>query len=212
MTGKSAKNNPQGRSRQTARAWNDRFLKILKRDYRNLDPLVASILENPRVAQTCAMLIRAYVDKGVTDWLYKDRKIRGDKHKKRLDTAIAGIKEAISLYGDRGNKEKAVYLSRLAGELVAERERCKEAFSTKRHGRDRAHFILYECQSFLESQLGKRPTYATLANLVTACFEADGNLPDEPVTEEHVRRNLENFTSRNSAAAAVINSLAGWRS
>ena len=66
MTGKSGRNNPQGRSRQNARAWNDRFLKILKRDYRDLDPVVASLLENPRVAQTCAMLIRAYVDKGVT--------------------------------------------------------------------------------------------------------------------------------------------------
>ncbi len=200
-----------GQSNNHSGAWNDRFLKILKRDCRDLDPVVASILENARAAQMCAMLISAYVDKGVTDWLYKDRKIRGDKHKKRLETAIAGINEAISLRGDRGFKDEALYLSRLAVELTAELERSQEAFGTKRHGRDRAHFILYACQSFLEIQLGQRPTYATLANLVNAGFEADGNLPQGPVTEEHVRKNTENFVSRNPAAAAVIDSRAGRR-
>jgi hypothetical protein len=102
MIRKSSKKNPQDH----ASAWNDRFLKILKRDYRNLDAAVASILRNARVAQICAMLIRAYIDKGVTDWLYKDRKIRGDKYKKRLDAAIAGINEAISLYGIADDREK----------------------------------------------------------------------------------------------------------
>jgi hypothetical protein len=199
------------RSSHNAKGWSDRFLSILKRDYRKLDPVVASILENDRVAHVCAMLIRAYVDKGITDWLYKDRKIRGDKHKKRLDTAIAGINEAVSLYEDRGRKEDVVYLSRLAAELREQRERSEEAFATKRHGRDRAHLILYECQAFLQSQLGQRPTYATLANLVNAGFEADGNLPAEPVTEEHVRKNLENFVSRNPEAVALINARAGRR-
>src|SRR5258708_3850792 len=174
-----------GRSNKHSGAWNDRFLKILKRDYRNLDPAVASILKNTRVAQICAPLVRAYVDKGVTNWLYKDRKIRGDKHKKKLDTAITGINEAISLRGDRGFKDEALYLSRLSVELAGERERSKEAFGTKRHGRDRAHSILYECQSFLESQLGQRPTYSTLANLITAGFDAHGTLPHDPVTAEH---------------------------
>jgi hypothetical protein len=223
MTRKSIKNNAQrvhasgapgratDRASQNSKGWSARFLSILKRDYRKLDPVVASILENDRVAQICAMLIRDYVDKGMTDWLYKGRKIRGDKHKKKLDTAIAGINEAVSLYGDRGRKEEALYLSRLAVELAEERERSEEAFATKRHGRDRAHLILYECQTFLQSQLGQRPTHATLANLVNAGFEADGNLPKDPVTEEHVRKNLENFASRNPAAAAVIDALAGRR-
>jgi hypothetical protein len=76
-------------------------------------------------------------------------------------------------------------------------DRCELAFATKRHGRDRAHSILSECRSFLEERLGKSVTYVTLANLVNAGHEADGKTPEEPITEEHIRKNLTAFRNNN---------------
>src|SRR5438309_599666 len=91
--------------------WDDRFIATLKRDYSNLDGVVAAILKNEPLARMCAVKISNSVDKDISDWLYKTRKARGAKHKKRLEIAIAGINEAIDFYGERGRHAEAMYLS-----------------------------------------------------------------------------------------------------
>jgi len=98
---------------------------------------------------------------------------------------------------DRGNEGWAALLGVLADEFSEELGRCKQAFGTKRRGRDRDHSILYECHSFLESELRRPVTNRTVASLVTAGFEADGNHLKEVVTEEEVRKNLSYFKSKN---------------
>jgi hypothetical protein len=184
-------------------AWDERFIDVLKRDYQNLDGAIAAILKNEPLVRMCAVKMSTYIDKDVSNRLYKERKARGAKHKKSLEIAIAGLKEAISLYRERGRQKEAVYLGCLAAELSGELGRSKEAFGTKRHGRDRSHLILYDCKLFLESVLGHRITYSTLANLVNASFEADGKAPEDPVTEEQLRKNLETFQDRNPTAVAL---------
>jgi hypothetical protein len=183
--------------RKNQREWDSRFIGLLKRDYLNLDAVISTILKDERLSLVCAMNIRSYVDKGVTTWIYEQRKARGAKHKKQLEIAIAGLRAAVGLSMNRGNQELTSHLGMLADEFSRELGRCKEAFATKRHGRDRAHSILYQCQLFLESQLAQPVTFVTLANLVNAGYEADGNLPEEPVTEEQIRKSLANF-KRNS--------------
>jgi hypothetical protein len=183
--------------------WDDRFIDILKRDYITLDSVVVTISKNESMARICADKIRSYVDKDISDRLYKARKMRGAEHKKRLETAIAGINEAIGLYRDLGRQTETVYLSTLAVELAAQLGKCKEAYGTKRHGRDRSHLGLYDCQLFLESALRRRITYTTLAHLVNAGFEAHRKPTKEPITEEQLRKTLEYFKTRNPAAVVL---------
>jgi hypothetical protein len=64
--------------------------------------------------------------------------------------------------------------------------------------------ILHDCKVFLESVLGHRITYSTLANLVNAGFEADRKPLKDPVTEERLRKNLEAFRDRNPEAVDLI--------
>lgn len=199
MAQKRSKHDPKRRTP----GWGDRLIAILKRDYKNLDAVIAAILKDDEVAQTCAAKIMVYVDKGFTDQLYGERKARGARHKKQLEIAIRGIKEAIGIYRELGREQEAVYLSSFVIELSGRLGRSKEAFGTKRHGRDRSNLALFDCQLFLESALRQRITYATLANLVTAGFEAHGELPKEPITEEMLRKNLEHFKRRNPVAAAL---------
>ncbi len=177
--------------------WIARFIRILKRDYSNLDSTISAILSNEELARACATKIRSYLDKAVTVYLYKQRKARGATEKKQLEIAIAGMNAAAGLYTERGNQAEAMHLGTLAIELSAELGRCKTAFATKRHGRDRAHSTLRECQLFLESHLQRAVTHATLANLMNAGYEADGNSPKNPVTEEHIRKNLAAFRRNN---------------
>jgi hypothetical protein len=184
-------------------AWDDRFIAILKRDYIKLDDVIVTILKNELLARMCAVKISTYVDKDVSDWLYKTRKIRGAQHQKSLETAITGINEAIGLYRDRGRQAEAMYLSTFALELSAQLGMRKEAYGTKKHGRDRSHLILYDCKVFLEWALRHRITYSTLANLVNAGFEADGKTPEVPVTEEQLRKNLQAFQDRNPEAVVL---------
>src|SRR5579884_1754271 len=150
--------------------WDHRFIAILERDYKNLDAAIAAILKDEEIARTCAVKIMAYVDKGVSDLLYLGRKLRGARHKKRLEIAIEGIKEAITLYRELGREPEAVYLSSLVMELSGQLGRSQEAYGTKRYGRDRSTLALFDCQLFLQSALWQRITYATLANLVNAAF------------------------------------------
>jgi hypothetical protein len=132
----------------------------------------------------------AYVDKGVTDQLYGERKARKAGRKKQLAIAIRGIKEAIALYRELGREQEAVYLSSFVMELSGRLGRSKETCGTKRYGRDRSNLALFDSQLFLESALRQRITYATLANLVNVGFEAHGEPLKEPITEERVRKNV----------------------
>lgn len=185
------------RDKENQAKWDSRFISILKRDYLNSDSAVAAILASERLSQTCATKIRSYVDKNVTIWWYARSKARGAKYKKQLEIAIDGLRAAIVLCLFRGNRESASSLEMLANEFLLELGRCKQAFATKRHGRDRDHSFLLECHSFLQRELGRRVTYATLANLVNAGFEADGNPLREPVSEEQIRKAEVNFKRNN---------------
>jgi hypothetical protein len=177
--------------------WNARFAKILKRDYGNSDAAISAIRGDERLSNLCATRIRAYVDKDVTLYFNKQTKARGAKYKKQSETAIAGLNATIGLVKDRGNQEQVLYLGRLADELSLEQGRSKQAFATKRRGRDRDHSILHECHSFLKSELQQPVTNVTLANLVNAGYEADGKSPKEPMTEEQIRKNLSHFKRSN---------------
>jgi hypothetical protein len=197
----------QKRSKHDAKrrtpGWGDRFIAILERDYKNLDAAITAILRDEEVARTCVAKIMAYVDKDVTDQLYGERKAREAGRKKQLAIAIRGIKEAIAFYRELGREQEAVYLSSFVIELSGRLGRSKETYGTKRYGRDRSNLALLDAQLFLESALRQRITYATLANLVNAGFEAHGELLKEPITEERVRKNLEHFKKRNPVAAAL---------
>jgi hypothetical protein len=182
---------------RSQRTWNDRFKSILKRDFTNSDAAISAILSDERLCQLCATRIRSYVDKNVTLALNQQSKARGARHKKKLEIAIAGLRAAIDLCTSRGNQEMASRLGKLTDEFLQELGRCKQAFGTKRRGRDRDHSVLYESHSFLESKLRQSVTNATLANLVNAGYEADGNAPKEPITDEHIRKNLTHFKRNN---------------
>lgn len=179
------------------RRWNGQFIEILKRDYTNSDASISAILRNERLSQICATKIRSYVHKGVTKWWYEQSKARGAKYKKQLRIAIRGLRAAIELVVIRGNQELASSLRMLADEFSLELGRCKQAFATKRHGRDRDHSFLFECHSFLQTELGHPITYVTLANLVNAGYEVEEIPLKEPVSDEQIRKNLTNFKRNN---------------
>ena len=177
--------------------WNDRFVGILKRDYKNSDAVISTILSDQRLSLLCATKIRSYVDKDVSACLYEQRKVRGAKVKKQLEIAVVGLRAAIDLCMDGGKRELLLPLGMLADEFSQQLGRWRRAFARKRHGRDRDHAILHECHSFLQKELGIPVTYVTLANLVNAGYEADGKPPEELVDEERIRKNLTNFKRNN---------------
>jgi hypothetical protein len=183
--------------KENQRKWNGLFIKILKRDYLHSDSAISAILGNNRVSQICATKIRSYVDKDATNWWYEQSKARGAQNKKQLEIAIGGLRAAIVLCVNRGDQESASSLEMLADQFSRALGRCKQAFATKRHGRDRDHSFLLECHSFLQKELGRRVTYVTLANLVNAGYEAEGSPLKEPLIEEQIRKNLTNFKRNN---------------
>ena len=183
--------------RRDQEEWNGRFIEILRRDYPHLDPSISAILSDEGLSQTCGMKIRSYVDKDFTAFLYEQRKTRGRERVEQLKIAVAGLNAAVRLYEEQGNQALATYLSNLALEVSGMLERWRYAYATKRHGRDRAHLVLADGRTFLESKLGHSITYVTLANLVNAGYEADGNSEAEPVTEEQIRKNLVGFERNN---------------
>jgi len=185
---------------ENQRKWNNHFRTILKRDYENSDPVILAILNDVELCDLCGTKVRSYVDKDISAWLNRQRKNRGAKFKKRLETAIAGLHAAKEICEEQGDQSLAVNLGTLAMEFSRALGRCKIAFATKRHGRDRNHAILYECHSFLQGKLGRPVTYVTLANLVNAAFEADGKSPEDPIDEEQIRKNLTNFKRNNPLA------------
>jgi len=175
--------------------WNDRFKGILKRDYENSDIVIAAILGDEGFFQRCATKIRSYVDKNATAYLNAQSKARGAKYKKKLETAIVGCDATIDLYANLGKQEFLSVLRTIKKDLSQVLGKCKRAFATKRHGRDRDHAILHECHSFLRGRLKRSVTYVTLANLVNAGFEADDNSLE--TDEIQVRKNLANFRRNN---------------
>lgn len=183
--------------KKNQRIWNGQFISILKRDYSNSDTAISAILGNERLSNICATKIRGYVDKGVTKWWYEQSQRRGAKYKELLENAIGGLHAAIVLCQFRNIQEPMTTLGMLADKFSLHLGQCKKAFATKRHGRDRDHSFLFECHSFLQAELGQPITYATLANLVNAGFEADGSSLTEPVTEEQIRKNVANFKRNN---------------
>jgi hypothetical protein len=185
------------RDKENQRKWNGRFIKILKRDYLNSDSTISGILGDESLSQLCATKIRSYVDKGVTNWWYAQSKARGAAYRETLKTAIGGLRAANDLCVLRGKQEFASSLGTLADEFSLELGRCKLAFATKRHGRDRDHSFLLECQSFLLKRLGRSVSYVTLANLVNAGYEVEGAPANEPISEDQIRKNLANFKRNN---------------
>ena len=183
--------------KEDQRKWNGQFIRILKKDYLNSDSAISSILSNERLSQICATKVRSYVDKNVTICWYKQSKARGAKYKEQLKIAIGGLRAAIALCAIRGNQESASSLGMLADEFSRALGRYKQAFATKRHGRDRDHSFLFECRSILQKELRQPVTYVTLANLVNAGYEADESPLKEPVSEEQIRKNLANFKRNN---------------
>ena len=177
--------------------WNGQFIGILKSEYVKYDAAISTILRDEQLALRCATKIRSYVDKDVSAWLYEQSKARGAKLKKQLEIAVGGLRAAIGLCMDGGKKELLLPLDMLADEFSQQLGHCKQAFTTKRHGRDRDHAILHECRSFLQEKLGQPVTYVTLANLVNAGYESDGDPLKEPVDEEQIRKNLANFKRNN---------------
>jgi len=187
--------------------WINRFVSLLnrKQDYSDSNCTISLILKNKDLARKCATRIRSYVDKQVTASLYGQSKARAARYKKRFETAIAGIKEAIYLYAEQKRYEMVENLQVCGAELSVQLERRKTAFAPKRHGRNRDHSILIECRCFLEEKLAKRLTYATLADLVNAGFYADEDNLNELITEEHIRKNLAAFTRNNPNWSNKIN-------
>lgn len=183
--------------KENQRKWNDQFRATLKRNYENLDPVIPTILSDDGLTELCATRIRSYVDKDVTHRLNEQTKSRGVNHRKRLETVVAGLRAVSDPSINRGNQKLAADFDTRADQYSQELGRCRQAFATKRRGRDRDHGILDECRSFLEKRLRQPVTHVTLANLVNAGYEVDGNSPKESITEEQIRKNLAHFKRNN---------------
>jgi len=181
--------------------WTARFAQILTRH--KTDPVISAILSNKWLPPRCAVKVRSYTDKSVTDYFYQERRLRGRMTKAKLETAIKGLNAAIELYTERGNQTVAMYLGGLAIELSAQLGRCGEAFATKRHGRDFDHSILLECRMYLEAALTRTVSNATLAHLINAADEVDGKT-DKYTSEEQVRKNLHTFQQNNPTFMKLI--------
>ena len=185
-------------------AWNGRFTAALQH-HAALDAAVAAILASTMLRMV-ATKVHSYVDKGFTLQAWGERKTRGATYKKQLMTAITGLKAAIDLYEEHGDREVQQSLVSALLCLSGQLGRVKNAFGTKRHGRDRDHTILYELWNFLERNLRQEVTFSTLATLINAGFEADEQPASRLVTEENVRKNLTNFRTNNPTLCSLVNS------
>ena len=184
------------------RIWNDRFAAAL-RQHAAVDPAVATILASP-ILRVVATKIHSYVDKGFTLQAWRERKARGATYEKRLTTAIAGLKAAIELYEEHDDSDVQQSLVSALLYLSGQLGRVKNAFGTKRHGRDRDHTILYELWRFLEWHLRHPVTFSTLATLINAGVDADAQPASRLVTEVSVRKNLTNFRNNNPTLCGLV--------
>lgn len=180
-------------------AWTKRFLQNLKHDA-EADPVLAVLVRNPDLAMFFAVKIRRYVEPDITNWLYRDKKDRERQHVGKLNTIIGGLKEQKEIEVSRwiSDSDTGLRLQNYAAEL----ENSKTAFSTKRHGRDRAQFILYECYCFLLTVFDVQVTWEMLANLVAAGYNASG-LEGFP-SAATIAKNIEHFEERCSDMARLV--------
>jgi hypothetical protein len=174
-------------------AWVDRFLDELK-TYYQADKIIAAIRRDPELAHLSGVLLRFYVNPNISGphgALGTARKQRGRAIKQKLRSAVTGLEAAAEVYTSSGRPAIAQELLGRLTELRGIKDRTAEAFRTKSHGRDRSHSTLAYARRILELRLGCSITYATLASLVNAAYQADGQ--DTIVTEETVRKNLTNL-------------------
>jgi len=171
----------------------ERFKQTLNRNYGD-DATCMRVTANKEFARCCAVMLRRYVDSDFTRWLSADRRVRLGTYRAWLVEAIGGLEAAAKLYRHRDSMRAAAWLSD-AAELQAELLRVDELLDTQRHGKVRDHGILDVARQEMEKTLGSI-TDKTLANLVSAAFEAHG-IYQEPMTEEMVQRNLANYRQRN---------------
>jgi hypothetical protein len=182
--------------------WTREFAEKL-REIEELDPAIETILGNHHLLRDCAAQVRLYSDLSVTTYLRQERKFRGRKQVVRLKAAIKGIGEAVEFYVEFRNQTAASQLEYYKRDLSKNLQRSRQAYSSKRHGRDRDHGILVRLQGLLGKRLGT-VTNATLATLVNKAMEVDGQPGSERFTEETVRKNLNAFRRNNSAMMTLL--------
>jgi hypothetical protein len=187
---------------ENQKRWTLEFAEKL-REIEKSDSAISAILGNHHVLRHCAAQIRLYSDLAVTAHLRQERERRGRKQVARLKAAMKGTAEAVEFYTEFGNQTAGAQLKSYQADLSAILHRSKQAYSSKRHGRDRDHTILVRLQGFLEKHVGQ-VTNATLATLVNKAMEVDGYAGSERFTEETVRKNLKAFRGKNSAMMTLL--------
>lgn len=185
--------------------WNDRFIQVLQDEFVAHDSLVAELAKSDGHVRTFGGLIRPYVDTAVVSAIYQDRKTRGAEQERLLKGAMKGLNAAAELFLRAENGARAQEMAGISLEFSGQLSRLKEAYGTKRLGRDRPHNVLYLCRVWLQSQLGREPSFVTLASLVNAALQAQGL--DEIVTEDHIRKNLKHFEENNPTMRHLIDQL-----
>jgi hypothetical protein len=176
--------------------WEERFLAILREHYRH-DETCLRIASNDEFGKYCGTMMRRYVSPEFREAMDEDRRKRMERRREELVKAIDGLESAANLYRPHEPETAALFQIK-AAELIGQKERVDQLLDTKRHGRFRDEGILDIAKQEMEKHVGP-VTYETLANLVNAGFEADGQETDEGATvnAESLRRNLANFRSRN---------------
>jgi hypothetical protein len=187
---------------QNQNRWTRDFAKRLQ-EIKQSDATISAICGNHQVLRHCAAQVRLYADLAVTTYLRQERNRRGKKQVARLKAAIKGIGEAVEFYLEFGNDAAASQLDSYKRDLSEKLQRGKQAYSSKRHGRDRDHTILVRLQVFLERHVGQ-VTNSTLATLVNKAMEVDNRAESERFTEETVRKNLKAFRGKNSAMMTLL--------
>lgn len=187
---------------ENQKQWTARFAEKL-REIEKSDAMISTILAHEHVLLHSAAQIRLYTDLSVTAYFYQERQRRGRKQVGRLNTAIRGMSEACELYTEFGNLTAASQVQHLRDDLSAILQRSKQAYSNKRHGRDRDHTILARLHGFLEEHVGL-VTNATLATLANKAMEVDGHASSGSVTEESVRKNLNAFREHNPTMVTLL--------
>jgi hypothetical protein len=182
--------------------WTREFGRKL-REIEQSDTAIAAVCANEYVLRHCAAQIRLYSDPTVSTYFREERSRRGRKQIARLKAALKGIGEAMEFYVEFGNQAAASQLDCYKSDLSEKLQRGTQAYSSKRHGRDRDHTILVRLQVFLERHVGQ-VTNATLATLVNKAMEVDNRAESERFTEETVRKNLKTFRGKNSAMMTLL--------
>jgi hypothetical protein len=188
---------PKSKASQPVRvqAWTENFLRILKGEAS--DATIDKILSDPSMADQCAFLMRLYADKKASNGFNAQRKARGRGYRKTLKRAQHGLVEAVKIFQFQQRPDLAFLANHLSAELAVFERLTTKAFDAKKHGRDRDHGLLEYGKRVLESKLGSRIPYSSLATLVTAAeraqAEVEGLEPPDPIDENAVRKRLDHL-------------------